>query len=114
MKKFLSIMAFAAFIVSGCSNFTQEMKDGASFANLDKVYVEQSSGLGSPFAVNASEINSQTKLAVEEPLRCPDNFPPYMESVACRTGIFQSGTDINAGVAAAAAWNAKLRCLRHA
>ena len=45
------------------------MKDGASFANLDKVYVEQPSGLGSPFAVNASEINSQTKLAVEEFLK---------------------------------------------
>ncbi len=69
MKKFLPILALAAFIVSGCSNFTQEMKDGASFANLDKVYVEQPSGLGSPFAVNASEINSQTKLAVEESLK---------------------------------------------
>ena len=69
MKKFLSILPLAALILSGCSNFTQEMKDGASFANLDKVYVEQSSGLGSPFAVNASEINSQTKLAVEEFLK---------------------------------------------
>ena len=120
MKKFLPILALAALIVSGCSNFTQEMKDGASFANLDKVYVEQPSGLGSPFAVNASKTRSRRISEIKkisnckEPLRRPDNLPPYMESVACRTGIFQSGTDINAGVAAAAAWNAKLRCLRHA
>lgn len=70
MKKITAISAAcAALLFAGCSNFTQEMKDGASFANLTKAYVDEPSGLGAPFSARAAEINAQTRAAVAEFLK---------------------------------------------
>lgn len=70
MKKMMAISAACAALLSaGCSNFTQEMKDGASFANLTRAYVDEPSGLGAPFAARAAEINARTRAAVAEFLK---------------------------------------------
>lgn len=70
MKTIIAISAaFASLVFAGCSNFTQEMKDGASFANLKTAYVGEPSGLGAPFAAQAAEINARTRAAVAEFLK---------------------------------------------
>lgn len=76
MNKLFTIFATcAAILLFGCSNFTQEMKENASFANLKKVYVQHPEGLNASFALNAAEINAQTRQAVIEYLKAKDFTP---------------------------------------
>lgn len=66
MKKIAAFLGLALLLAGCSSNFTQEMKEGASFANLEKFYVDPASGLTGSYAFIADTTYAATESAVAE------------------------------------------------
>lgn len=65
MKKLITSIMAASFLLCGCQSFyTQEVKDGVSFAGLTKVYVERARGGEEVFNVYSLSESVNTEVAI--------------------------------------------------